>query len=127
MDKTIAACLILVGIIHLLPVSGVLGAERLSMLYGIPIQEPNLEILMRHRAVLFFLLGIFLIAAAFLPQMRLLAMIAGFISVLSFLLIAWTAGGYNEAVHKVVIADIIAVIALGIAAVLHFVQQSHTQ
>jgi hypothetical protein len=58
------AMLLIVGIIHLLPLSGVLSAHRLQILYGIVIEDPNLEILMRHRAVLFGLLGAFLIAAA---------------------------------------------------------------
>jgi hypothetical protein len=40
---------------------------------------------MRHRAVLFGLLGAFLIAAAFLPSLQLAALVAGFASVVSFL------------------------------------------
>ena len=67
MRHLITASLILVGIIHLLPVVGVLSAERLSALYGLQISEPNLLILMRHRAVLFALLGVFLIVASFKP------------------------------------------------------------
>ncbi len=122
MDKIVAGCLILVGIIHLLPVSGLVGAERLSLLYGVSISEPNLEILMRHRAVLFMLLGMLLIASAFLPHLRAVAIIGGFISVVSFLVIAWSSGDYNDAVRKVVIADIVAVIALSTATVLHVMQ-----
>jgi len=124
MDKVIAACLILVGIIHLLPVSGLVGAERLSLLYGISVSEPNLEILMRHRAVLFLLLGMLLIAGAFMHELRVAAIIGGFISVVSFLVIAWSTGDYNDAVRKVVIADIVAVIALCIAVVLHVMQKA---
>ena len=93
MDKILSGLLVLVGIIHLLPLSGVLGADRLTTLYGITINEPNLEILMRHRAVLFGLLGFLFIYAAFSPSIRLFAIIAGFISVLSFIVIAWSVGG----------------------------------
>jgi nicotinamide riboside transporter PnuC len=87
-------------------------------LYGILINEPNLEILMRHRAVLFGLLGVFLLVAAFRPALRTLAIIAGFVSVTSFIAIAWSVGGYNDAVNRVVIADIIAIVALITAGVL---------
>ena len=119
MEKIIAGLLILVGIIHLLPVSGVLGAERLSALYGLSLSDPNLLILMRHRALLFGLLGLFMVYAAFKPSIQPLAFFAGFLSVVSFIAIAWSVGGYNEAVRKVVIADVVAVIALGIAGVLY--------
>lgn len=112
MEKVVTGLLVLVGIIHLLPVSGVLGVERLAALYGLSLGEPNIEILMRHRAILFGLLGLFLVYAAFQPTLQLMAIIAGLVSVVSFIAIAWSVGGYNEAVGKVVIADIIATIAL---------------
>jgi riboflavin transporter FmnP len=126
MDKTITGLLVIVGIIHLLPVSGVLGPERLSILYGISINETNIEILMRHRAVLFGLLGAFLIYAAFKPALQSLALIAGFISVISFIAIAWSAGDYNDSVRKVVWADIVAIVALTIASVIHIINRKQT-
>jgi hypothetical protein len=120
MQKAITALLILVGIIHLLPISGVLGAERLSALYGLSFQEPNISILMRHRAVLFGILGLFFVYAAFQPTLQPLAFAAGFISVISFLGIAWSVGGYNAAVGKVVLADLVALASLLLAMVLYF-------
>lgn len=125
MEKAIVVCLIFVGVIHLLPVSGLIGAERLSLLYGVSVSEPNLEILMRHRAVLFLLMGLLLIAAAFIPALRVTAIVGGFISVVSFLVIAWSTGDYNDAVRRIVIADIAAAVALCIATVLHIMQRGN--
>ena len=116
MRHLITASLILVGIIHLLPVVGVLSAERLSALYGLQISEPNLLILMRHRAVLFALLGVFLIVASFKPAWQGGALIAGLISVSSFMLLAWSIGGYNAQLARVVLVDMVALVALLIGA-----------
>jgi hypothetical protein len=124
MEKVVTALLVLVGIIHLLPLSGVLGAERLSALYGTPLNEPNLEILMRHRAVLFGLLGAFMVYAAFKPSLQPLAFLAGFLSVVSFIALAWSVGGYNEAIRRVVVADIVAVLALFIAVGIHIASRN---
>lgn len=116
MQKLVAAMLIIVGIIHLLPLSGVLGAERLAGLYGLSFEEANLAILMRHRAVLFGLLGLFLIYAAFRPSVQPLAFIAGFVSVVSFLALAHSVGGYNAGVARVVAADWVALACLAVGA-----------
>lgn len=120
----VSAMLVLVGLIHLLPLSGALGSERLASLYGVSFSEPNLAILMRHRAVLFGLLGVFLIFAAFRPMFRTVAFIAGFISVLSFLWLAVTAGNYNDQVGRVVTADVVALICLVVGFGAHTYMQS---
>lgn len=112
--------LLVPGVIHLLPLSGVLGAEALTRLYGLDFSQPDLEILMRHRAVLFGLLGALLVAAAFRPTLRTLALWAGFASVVSFLVLAWAVGGHGAAVARVVAADWIALGCLGAAAALHW-------
>ena len=121
MEKVATGLLVLVGIIHLLPVAGVLGVDRLATLYGIALSESNIEILMRHRAILFGLLGLFLVYAAFQPSLQTLAIVAGLVSVVSFIAIAWSVGGYNEPVRKVVIADVIAAVALIAAGVINLV------
>ena len=126
MEKVVTGLLMLVGIIHLLPVSGVLGVERLAALYGVSLAEPNLEILMRHRAVLFGLLGLLLVYAAFQPSLQPLTIIAGLVSVVSFIAIAWSVGGYNDSVRKVVIADIIAIVALVVAGAIHVVSRNQS-
>jgi hypothetical protein len=116
MEWIAKAGLLIAGAIHLLPVAGVTGAERLSKLYGIDLTDPNLVILMRHRALLFGILGAVMIAAAFTPQLRFTAILAGLISAASFLIIAYMQGGYGAAIRTIVLMDWIAVAALVVAA-----------
>ena len=125
MRYLVSASLILAGIIHLLPLSGLLGADRLTALYGLDFSEPSLSILMRHRAVLFGLLGAFLVFAAFRPSLQPLAFIAAFVSVLSFLLLAWSSGDYNPQVGRVVTADLVALVALVIGAAAYVMNTNH--
>ena len=119
MKYLVAAMLVVVGVIHLLPLSGVLGSERLASLYGLQFNEPNLEILMRHRAVLFGLLGAFMVFAAFKPAYQTAAFIGGFISVVSFFYLAWSVGGYNAQVGRVFIVDVVAFVCLVVGGVAH--------
>jgi hypothetical protein len=108
----IALTLLIAAVIHLLPLVGVSGPERLSALYGISVTEQNLEILMRHRAVLLGLLGAFLAFAAFNPPIQTIGFVVGLISVVSFLLLALNVGQYNAQLSRVVLADVLALIPL---------------
>jgi hypothetical protein len=123
MRHLVAAMLAVVAVIHLLPAVGVLGVARLEALYGIPVQDPNLAILMRHRAVLFALLGVFLLVAAVRPAWQPAALVAGFVSVLSFLALAKTVGGTNAQLQRVFAADVVALACLVVGAVA-YVQQA---
>ena len=113
----------LVGIIHLLPVTGVLGAPSLQRLYGVAITDPNLLILMQHRAVLFAIVGGVLLGAAFRPEWRTLAITVGLVSVVSFLLVAWSTGGYNALIARVVWIDVVALVMLVVAALLEGIKR----
>ena len=111
-----SAMLLVVAIIHLLPLPGLLGKKHLAALYGLSFDEPNIAILMRHRAVLFGLLGLFLLVAAFRHEWQGIAFVAGFASVLSFLYLARSVGGYNAQVGRIVAADILALVCLVVGA-----------
>ena len=113
----VSLALVVAAVIHLLPLSGVLGAERLAVLYGISFEEPNIEILMRHRAVLFGLLGLFLLYAAFNNALHLPALAVGLVSVISFLYIARSVGGYTSEIARVFTADLVALafLVMGLA------------
>ena len=112
LNRITIACLTLAGVIHLLPLPGVLGARQLTRLYGVAADDADVGILLQHRAVLFGLLGVLLIAAAFRDELRAVALIAGLVSTVSFLVIAWSVGGYNPQVARVVAADVVAVLLL---------------
>lgn len=112
MRYVLTAALIIVGIIHLLPVAGVLGPDRLQSLYGLSLTDPNLILLMRHRAVLFGLLGGFLVVAAFVPALQLSALILGLVSVSSFLALSLADFRVNTSIARVVTADWLALAAL---------------
>jgi len=117
-ERSIQACLILVGVIHLVPFTGVVGSARLSTLYGVTLDGPDLAILMRHRAVLFGILGILLVAGAVRASLRNTALVVGLASVASFLLLALSTGRYNAQLGKVVAVDVAALVALLGAAIL---------
>ncbi len=116
MNRVESWLLSIVAVIHLLPMAGVLGAARLHRLYGVPLGDPNLVLLMQHRAVLFGLLGVFLLAAALRPALAPMGLAAGLVSVVSFLGLALGARPLNEALTRVVAADVVALVCL-VAAV----------
>lgn len=121
MRYLISATLIIAGVIHLLPITGVVGAEQLAALYGIDVAGPDLALLMRHRAVVLAALGGFMLLAAFRPSLRAAAFGVGLLSAVSFLWLAWSIGEYNEKIARVVTADIVASICLVIGAVAAYV------
>ena len=108
--------LLVVSIIHLLPLSGVLGGERLAVLYGTSLDDPNSAILMRHRAVLFGIIGLYLMRAAFQKAWQPSAFVIAFVSVVSFIGLAWSTGGYNAEIGRVIAVDIVALVCLVIGA-----------
>ncbi len=124
MSYLIASLMIVAGIIHLLPIAGALGASHLVSLYGVEVKDSNLLILMRHRAVLFAILGAFLVYSAFTPSFQNIAILGGLISATAFLWIAVTTSDYNSNMTRVVYADIIAIICLLIAALISWLGQA---
>jgi len=122
-DRMITALMLVVAFIHLVPISGFFGAERLAVLYRVEIADANLEILMRHRAVLFGILGAFFAYAAFKPAVQPIAFIAAFVSMASFFYLSAAVGGFNEAIRKIVIGDVVASVCLVGAVALYFARR----
>lgn len=89
----------LAGVIHLLPVTGILGSSQLERLYGVVPTNPDLLILMRHRAALFGVVGAILLWAAWHPDVRPIAAPVGLLSMGSYLVLA--TGSTNPALGRV--------------------------
>jgi hypothetical protein len=123
--RTLSSALVLLAaLVNLAPVIGVVSGDRLQSLYGIAFQDPSLLILMRHRAVLFGIVGGLLLASAVRVSLRPLARIAGFVSMLSFVFIAWLVGDYNAELERVVVIDLVALLALlGSTLIDHFTRR----
>ncbi|MGL4324919.1 MAG: hypothetical protein ACRCTD_12850 [Beijerinckiaceae bacterium] len=112
--------LLVAGIINLLPVAGVFGGPWLQSLYAIQIGSADLEILLRHRALLFGIIGVLLISAVFRPSLRGAALFSGAASMVSFIAIAWLVGGYNPLLSRIIVADLAGLAALIPAGVATF-------
>ena len=112
MEWIVTVCLVIAGVIHVLPLPGLFGAAGLARLYDLRIDDPNLLILLRHRSAVFTILGVLLIVAIFRPELQPAAILAGLASALTFAVVAWHTGGYSAALRRVVVADIVAIVAL---------------
>jgi len=112
LERTVTVLLLIIAAIHLLPILGFLGAERISSLYQVELADRNIEILMRHRAVLFGILGAFFAYAAFNAPLQLIAFTMASISIVAFLYLGFSVGDYNAAIRTVIIADVFALVCL---------------
>jgi len=123
-ENLITGLMLVVAAIHLVPISGFFGTDRLSALYGIEVDSPDLEILMRHRAVLFGILGAFFAYAAFVPALQPIAFVAAAASLASFFYLAVAVGDYSRPIRKIVFGDVVAVICLATAILLYAFNRS---
>lgn len=104
--------LLLAAAIHILPVSGAFSNAALVKLYRVRFTEPNLIVLLRHRAAMFGVIAVFMLVACFEPSLQHAAFGVGFASAASFIVIARQVGGYSKAIARVVTADATALAAL---------------
>jgi hypothetical protein len=120
MNRVITVLLLVVALINFAPVLGVISVAKLTQFYQTPIDGNDLAILMRHRAVLFGIVGGFMLCAVFRPELRHWAIAAGFVNMLSFVALAWATGDYGAGIRKVMMIDIAATGLLVVAAGLEF-------
>lgn len=112
MRHVVAALFLVVGTVNFMPLVGVLGEARLESLYGIDVEGDDLLLLMRHRAVLFGILGGFMMLAAFRAHWRTAATVAGLISMVSYLVLALPLAPHGAPIQMVFWIDVVAVVLL---------------
>lgn len=119
LNAYVLLALVLVGLGNVLPLVGVLSAARLQALYGVAIEDPVLLLLMRHRALLFGLLGGFVLASIAWPSWRVPALWLALLSMLGFVLLAGWDGQGSLAIRKVFWVDLFLIlVAAGALALL---------
>lgn len=118
----IAICFLLTGLLNALPAIGVLGARQLHRLYDLELTDPDLLTLMQHRAVMLGLIGLFMMTAAFRTELQPAALVIGFVSMISFVILAWLQGDPNRFIERVAIADVAGAALLLVGLVLYWLQ-----
>ena len=87
--------------------------NKITKSYGIEVPNANYELLLRHRAILFGIIGGIMIYAAITKTHYTLAVCIGFISMVSYLLLIQLVNGLiNQELTKVRNIDIIGILIL---------------
>lgn len=123
MNYLIAFLFIVAGLINFAPITGVF-AGQLDKLYQIGDISADVELLMRHRAILFGIVGAIILAAAFIPGLRLAATIAGLVSMLSFIALVFASENSNPNLVQIAWIDVGATLALLLGFILHLASAS---
>ena len=110
----LSTCLWFAAMIHLLPLPGLLGTTQLQQLYGLGDLDPASELLLRHRAWMFALLGGWLIAASRLRSPRPAAIVITLLSDLGFLLLGFSSE-LTPALERVLYIDVLSIALLLVA------------
>ena len=110
--------LFIAGLINLLPSLLAFLPDKISKSYGVEIPNANYELLLRHRAILFGIIGGLMIFSAIVKKYYEIATIAGLISMTSFILLYFLIDrGISSELKKVMVIDILAslILLIGLA------------
>lgn len=114
--------LLITGLVHILPFSFLFFPEQLQKNYGVDMSDVNLQLLLRHRAIFFGLIGFGLIFSAIKRYFYGWASTIGLISMVSFIVLFYQIGGINQQLRSVMMIDVFVSISLFLSAVVyHFI------
>lgn len=118
MEIAISLLFVAVGIINFIPVVGVISPAKVASLYNVQLPDGNSAILLRHRALLFGILGGVTIYAAFFRELQPFAFVMGFMSMIGYAALCIQQGDYNHKLKRVLAADWLALGMFSVALVL---------
>ena len=111
--------LFVAGLINLLPSMLAFLPDKISKSYGIEIPNANYELLLRHRAILFGIIGGLMIFSSIVKKYYEIATIAGLISMTSFILLYFLIDkDISSELKKVMAIDIFASLILLVGLVI---------
>ena len=119
MKYLVASLFIIPGLINFAPIVGALSNEHISRLYQIENLSPDVALLLRHRAFLFGIIGVFLICSAFQMNLRTPATLAALVSMVSFTVLVFVLETSNPNLIRVAWIDIVATVVLLFGYFLH--------
>lgn len=118
METLISILFVLVGLINFVPVIGLLSNAKVSSLYEVDVSDTNTAILLRHRALLFGILGGVISYSAFYKELQPLAFVMGFASMIGYAALCIHQGNTNRKLKRVLNADWLAIALFSVALLL---------
>ena len=119
METIFRITLFAAGAINILPSILAFLPEKISNSYGIELPNVNFELLLRHRAVLFAIVGGLMVYSAVSKNFYSISVTVGLISMISFIILYFLMNGINPELEKVMKIDLIAVIVLLVGFILY--------
>ena len=119
METIFRITLFIAGAINILPSLLTFLPEKIATSYGIEIPNANFELLLRHRAVLFGIVGGLMIFSAVTKKYYSISVIVGLTSMVSFILLYFLMNGINVELEKVMKIDFVGVVILILGFVLY--------
>ncbi|MFD0360914.1 hypothetical protein ACFQZZ_05565 [Nocardia sp. GCM10030253] len=106
--------LVAAGLLNALPVIGAVSPWWARSAYGIEVVSRDVEVLLRHRGVLFAVVGVGLLVAVFRPHLRSAAVTANATSFASFIILVLAERPGNPSLVRIAWFDVAGLIALAV-------------
>jgi hypothetical protein len=118
-DLIFRITLFIAGVINLLPSVLAFLPDKISKFYGIEMPNQNYELLLRHRAILFGIIGGLMIYSAIAKKYYEVSTVIGLVSMVSFIILFFLIGkDINSELKRVMTIDVVGTVILCIGFIL---------